>query len=143
MLHETCSGKNNHLKSTMKKFIINISVISMVLILTGWLIFTQFIPQYYLPVFPFLLLFFVATAVAIHAYQLQLAKNNMAKFTRSNMIITFLKLFLYSAAAIVYIAVDTKNAKVFVICFVVLYIVFTVFEVFSLLKIQANTIKKG
>lgn len=126
----------------MKNFIKNITVISIVLILTGWLIFSQFIPQYYLPVFPFLLVFFVVIAVAIHAYQLQLAKNNMAKFTRSNMIITFLKLFLYSAVAIVYIAVDTKNAQVFVICFVLLYIVFTIFEVFSLLKIPANTIKK-
>jgi len=127
----------------MKKFIINIAVISIVLFLTGWLIFSQFIPQYYLPVFPFLLVFFVATAIAIHAYQLQLAKKDTAKFTRSNMVITFLKLFLYSAAAIVYIAVDTKNAKPFVICFVLLYIVFTVFEVFSLLKIPANTAKKG
>jgi hypothetical protein len=126
----------------MKKFIKNITVISIVLILTGWLIFSQFIPQYYLPVFPFLLVFFVVIAVAIHAYQLQLAKNNMAKFTRSNMLITFLKLFLYSAVAIIYIAVDTKNAKVFVICFLLLYVVFTIFEVFSLLKISANTIKK-
>jgi hypothetical protein len=126
----------------MKNFIKNITVVSIVLILTGWLIFSQFIPQYYLPVFPFLLVFFVVIAVAIHAYQLQLAKNNMAKFTRSNMIITFLKLFLYSAVAIVYIAVDTKNAKVFVICFVLLYVVFTIFEVFFLLKIPANTIKK-
>jgi hypothetical protein len=126
----------------MKNFIKNITVISIVLILTGWLIFSQFIPQYYLPVFPFLLVFFVVIAVAIHAYQLQLAKNNMAKFTRSNMIITFLKLFLYSAVAIVYIAVDTKNAKVFVICFLLLYVIFTIFEVFSLLKISANTIKK-
>jgi len=126
----------------MKNFIKNITLISIVLTLTGWLIFSQFIPQYYLPVFPFLLVFFVVIAVAIHAYQLQLAKNNMAKFTRSNMIITFLKLFLYSAVAIVYIAVDTKNAKVFVICFVLLYVVFTIFEVFSLLKIPANTIKK-
>ena len=127
----------------MKKFILNITVITIVLTLTGWLIFSQLIPQYYLPVFPFLLVFFVATAIAIHAYQLQLAKKDTAKFARSNMVITFLKLFLYSAVAIVYIAVDTKNAKPFVVCFVLLYVVFTVFEVFSLLKISTNTIKKG
>ena len=127
----------------MKKFIINIAVISIVLSLTGWLIFSQFIPQYYLPVFPFLLVFFVLTAIAIHAYQLQLAKKDMAKFTRSNMIITFLKLFLYSAVASVYIAIDQQNAKVFVVCFILLYVVFTVFEVLSVLKIPVNTGKKG
>jgi hypothetical protein len=127
----------------MKQFITGISIISITLILLGWFIFSQFIPQYYLPVFPFLLIFFVVTTIAIHAYQLQLAKKDTAKFTRSNMVITFLKLFLYSAAAIVYIAVDTKNAKPFVVCFILLYIVYTLFEVFSLLKIPANTAKKG
>lgn len=122
----------------MKRFITNLILISVVLVLTGWLIFSQFIPQYYLPVFPFILIFFVVSSAAIYAYQLQLAKKDMAKFTRSNMIITFLKLFLYSAAAIVYIAVDTKNAKIFVIFFVLLYVIFTVFEVLSLLKIPVN-----
>lgn len=127
----------------MKKFVTNVVLITVVLALIGWLIFSQFIPQYYLPVFPFILLFFAVTSVAIHAYQLQLAKKDMAKFTRSNMIVTFLKLFLYSAVAIIYFAVDPQNAKVFVINFVLLYIVYTVFEVLSLLKIPVNTGKKS
>lgn len=125
----------------MKRFLINIAGISGVFAVTGWLIFSQFIPQYYLPVFPFLLLFFVATSVSIHAYQLKLAKGDIAKFTRSNMLITFLRLVLYSAVVVVYIAVDTENAKVFVVCFVVLYLIFTIFEVFSLVRIT-NSKKK-
>ena len=124
----------------MKRFLINIAGISVVLAVTGWLIFSQFIPQYYLPVFPFLVLFFVATSVSIHAYQLKLAKGEFAKFTRSNMLITFLRLVLYSVVVVVYIAVDTENAKVFVVCFMVLYLVFTIFEVFSLVRI--TNIKK-
>jgi hypothetical protein len=84
------------------------------------------------------LVFFIVTSTAIHAYQLQLAKKDMAKFARSNMVITFLKLCLYSAVAIIYIAADSQNAKVFVVYFVLLYIVFAVFEVISLLKIQGS-----
>lgn len=122
----------------MKKFIINITIITAALILVGWLIFTQFIPQYYLPVFPFLLLFFAVMSVLIHAYQLQVAKKDMAKFTRSNMLTTFFKLFLYSAVAIIYIAADKVNAKVFVICFVLLYLIFTIFEVTSLASITSK-----
>jgi hypothetical protein len=127
----------------MKIFVINIVLITVILAIIGWLVFSQFIPQYYLPVFPFILLFFAVISVAIHAYQLQLAKKDMAKFTRSNMVVSFLKLFLYLAVAIIYIAVDTQNAKVFVVYFVLLYIVFTVFEVLSLLKIPVNTGRKG
>jgi hypothetical protein len=87
-------------------------------------------------------MFFAVSSVAVHAYQLQLSKKDTARFTRSNMIITFLKLFLYSAVAIVYIAVDTQNAKIFVICFILLYIIFSVFEVLSLMKIPVNNITK-
>jgi Mn2+/Fe2+ NRAMP family transporter len=127
----------------MKRFIINIAGISVALALIGWLVFSQFIPEYYLPVFPFLLLFFAGSSVLIHAYQLQLVKKDMAKFTRSNMLITFFKLVLYSAVTIIYITVDTKNAKVFVICFMMLYLIFTIFEVYSLIKITTNNKKKG
>jgi hypothetical protein len=125
----------------MKRFIINIAGISVVLTLIGWLIFSRFIPRYYLPVLPFLLLFFAATSVLIHAYQLKLAKKDFAKFTRSNMLITFFKLVLYSAVAVIYMVADKENARVFVICFMVLYLIFTVFEVFSLIKIP-NSKKK-
>ena len=127
----------------MKKFVVNIILISVVLLIIGWVIFSMVIPQYYLPVLPFILMFFVVSSVAIHAYQLQLSKKDTAKFTRSNMIITFLKLFLYSAVAIIYIAVDTQNAKIFVSCFILLYVIFSVFEVLSLMKIPVNNIKKG
>lgn len=126
----------------MKRFVVNIFLISVILVIIGWVIFSMFIPQYYLPVFPFVLMFFAVSSVAVHAYQLQLSKKDTARFTRSNMIITFLKLFLYSAVAIVYIAVDTQNAKIFVICFILLYIIFSVFEVLSLMKIPVNNITK-
>jgi len=126
----------------MKQFIINIILITVSLAFIGWLVFSQFIPQYYLPVFPFLLLFFAVVAVLIHAYQLQLSKKDIGKFTRSTMLITFFKLFLYSAAAVVYIAVDTENAKVFVIGLMILYVVFTTFEVTSLLKMTTKIKKK-
>jgi hypothetical protein len=126
----------------MKRFIINIAGISVVLTLIGWLIFSQFIPEYYLPVFPFLILFFVVTSVLIHAYQLYLAKKDFAKFTRSNMLITFFKLVVYSSFAVIYMASDRDNAKVFVICFLVLYLVYTVFEVFSLIR-MTNSKKKA
>ncbi|HSO85807.1 MAG TPA: hypothetical protein VLQ91_04600 [Draconibacterium sp.] len=127
----------------MKQYITGIAVISIVLVLIGWVVFSQLIPEYYLPVLPLLMLFFIATSVLIHAYQLQLAKKDIAKFTRSNMLITFFRLIIYSAVAIIYIAFDTKNAKIFVIYFVLLYLVFTIFEVFSLVNTAKGNKKKA
>jgi hypothetical protein len=118
----------------MKRFIIKIAAISAVLALIGWLLFSQFIPQYYLPVFPFLLLFFVVVSISVHAFQLNQAKKDLAKFTRNNMLITFFKLIFYLTVVITYFAIDAKNAKVFAICFMLLYLIFTVIEVTSLIK---------
>ena len=63
---------------------------------------------------------------------MRMAKSDMGKFTRGNMILTFVKLLLYSAFAIIYFAIDTENAKVFVAVFLSIYLVFAVFEVISL-----------
>jgi len=125
----------------MKRFIISIALISILLALIGWLVFSQFIPQFYLPVFPFLLLFFAGSSLLIHNFQLQLAKKSMANFTNSIMLVTFLKLFLYSAVAVIYIVVDTENAKIFVIGLMLLYLIFTTFEVSALLKITTKNKK--
>ena len=119
----------------MKQFIYKILLITLGLAVIGWVVFSMFLPQYYLPVFPFLLLFFAGTTILIHAFQLQLAKKNMAKFASSNMLISFSKLFLYSLVAVIYFILDAENAKVFVVCLMLLYLIFTSFEVISVLKI--------
>lgn len=116
----------------MKQYILKIFSLAIFLLITGWVVFTYALPQYYLPVFPFVLLFFVLFSVAIHAWQTHLSKSSMGKFTRSNMILTFLKLVFYSAFVIVYMAIDKENAKIFTIVFMILYLVFTTFEVILL-----------
>jgi hypothetical protein len=125
----------------MKKYIQNLLIVVLIIAFISWLVFTRFIPQFYLPVFPFIVLFYAVISASIYAYQLQLASKDVGKFTRSIMLVTFLKLFLYSAVAILFIAVDRENAKIFVACYLFLYVVFTIFEVFSLLKITANSKK--
>jgi hypothetical protein len=127
----------------MKQFISGIAIISFLLTVIGWLIFSKIIPGYYLPVLPFLLIFFIIISISVHAFQLQQSKSNMAKFARNNMLVTFIKLILYSSVAIIYFAFDSKNAKVFFICFMLLYLIFTVFEVTSLVRVTSASKKKG
>jgi hypothetical protein len=120
----------------MKKFIAKILGISAILVLVGWLVFSLFLPEYYLTVLPFTLLFFVTVTILVHAWQLKMAKKDVAKFTRSNMLLTFFKLVIYSVFAIIFIAVDRENALVFVICLMIIYIVFSILEVSELSRIS-------
>lgn len=122
----------------LKKFIVKTIVISAVIALIGWLAFSLFIPQYYLPIFPYTLGFFYIVAIAVHAYQLKLAKKNMAKFTRSTMLITFFKLVIYSIFAVAYIANDSENALAFVIGLMLLYFIFSFIEVTEINKFTKN-----
>ena len=113
----------------MKSFILKLFGASVIIALIGWLVFSLFLTQYYLPIFPFLLIFFFITTSLIHAYQLKLSKKDIGNFARSNMLITFFKLILYSVIAVIYIAMDSENAIPFVICLMILYLVFNFIEV--------------
>lgn len=122
----------------MKTFIIKLTLITLGIALVGGLVFSLLLPQFYLPVLPFLLLFFYVATLLIHAYQLSLAKKDIGKFARSNMLITFFKLILFSVVAIIYIALDSANAIPFVVCLMLLYLVFTFFEVSEITKISKS-----
>jgi hypothetical protein len=122
----------------MKQFIVKLTLITLCLALISGLVFSLFLQKYYLPVLPFLLLFFYVATILIHAYQLSLAKKDIGKFARSNMLITFFKLILFSAIAVIYIAFDSENAIQFVICLLLLYVIFTFVEVSESIRINRS-----
>lgn len=119
----------------MKSFITKVLIAGATLALIGWLVFTLFLPEYFLPVLPYTLLLFVMVTIVVHAWQLNLAKKDLAKFARFGMLITFLKLVIYTIFAVVYIANNTENVITFVIVLMVLYIVFTFLEVRELMSV--------
>ncbi len=121
-----------------KHFIGKILIAIILMCLVAWVAFTFFFPGKYLPVLPLMLAFFSFVTIITHTWQTKRAKKNMARFTQSSMIVLLLRLFCYSLFAIIYLAHDSENASVFVICLVVIYITFTSLDVTSL----STTIKK-
>lgn len=120
------------MKQYIGKFILRLTILTIIITITGWIFFTFIFKDHYLPVFPFtLLLFFIVTGL-IHIYQVRLANKNIARFTRSNMLATTLKLFIYSVFAIAYLAVNPARAITFVIVLFILYLIFNTFEVIEL-----------
>ena len=120
----------------LKNFAVKLTKITLTILILGLMLFSLVIPGHYLPVFPLLLLFFFAITLIIYRYQLNLAKKDMGKFTRSVMVVTFLKLVLYSVVAVVYIALKPENALPFVIGLMALYLIYTIFEVAEISKIS-------
>jgi hypothetical protein len=116
----------------LKQFFIRILITVALLATAGWIIFSFVTPGKYLPVLPWMLAFFALFTIGMHAFQLRLAKKNMSGFVRYSMLVTLIRLFVYSLFAIVYLYLNTSNAAVFVVCLVVVYLVFTILEVAEL-----------
>jgi len=81
-----------------------------------------------------LVLFFALTAV-VHYILLRTSTMNPRKFVGYFMLATFLKLFVYLIVMVVYaFTINREEVMPFVLGFFALYIIYTVFEVVSLLS---------
>lgn len=126
----------------MRSFTLKLSGITLAIAIIGGLVFTLVFPDYYLQVLPFLLLFFYGTTWGIHSFLLKMSKKDPGKFTRSSMVISTFKLLLYSTLAVIYIIIERENAIPFVICLMLFYVVYTVFDVVEITKIMRSSGKR-
>ncbi len=117
-----------------KKFTIKLLIVGAITLLIGGVAFMFFFKEYYMPIYLWSLVFFFFVTLLVHAYQLKKAKAGVAKFTRTSMVVTFLKLLIYSAFIIIRLAISTEQAIVFVVVIMAIYIIFTVTEVSDLTK---------
>ena len=121
-----------------KKFIIKTTAAALILFVFGWIVFTFFVPDKYIAVLPWMLFIFLTITLITFLFQLLVAKKDMARFSRINVLVSFFRLVLYSAFAFIYLAKRPENAAVFVVCLVVFYLVFTYLEVAELTRISKN-----
>lgn len=112
----------------MKEFLLKITGTTLILVIIGGILFHYFFDRYYLQVFPYLLLFFYLFTILTHAVQIAPARNSFSKFARMHMVITLLRLFVFSAIIILYLIFFTEKVASFVVVVAILYIVYTFLE---------------
>jgi len=126
--------------SEIKKFNIKIALITALSYVIIAVVFFGIIPQkfhYSLLIIPILL----ATVTALLHRKLILAGNKRPqKFITIFMAITGIKLLSYLFILLIYILLLTQYAIPFLLIFFVLYIIYTVVEIFSILK-YLNTLQ--
>jgi len=117
----------------MLKYITRLLIFAAVLSLVVYGLFTTVLEQFYLPIFPYLIAFFVSISVLVHFILLKASNYRIAKFSTFFMGSVTLKLFMYIIFLVVYVLLDKENAVSFLITFFVFYLAFTIFETISLL----------
>jgi hypothetical protein len=88
------------------------------------------------PGLPFILIFFISVSLITHFIALKLMAKKISQFTNFFMISIFVKLIFYSLIIIIYSQINKNDLIPFVINFFIYYVLFTIFELISILKLQ-------
>ena len=130
----------------LRKFIIYSVILTGIIALTGLLAFTTFLSKYYLPIFPWLLLFFMFINIIVHSLLVNSSEKKKIKFETAFLLSFFIKFFGYIIFLMIYISKHKESALIFVAGLFLLYIIYTLFEIksiISFLKRSAGNYKKS
>ncbi len=120
---------NDHLK----KFIIRGIIISLVLFIAGFFLFITILKEYFSFSFPVLLLVIFLINVLFHRYLIRSAERSNRKFPIKFMGATGIKMGLYLNLIILFVVFDRENTVPFLLVFMIIYVIFTIFELVSVL----------
>jgi hypothetical protein len=120
---------NNHLKKFIKRGII----IFLILFITGFFLFITILKEYFSFSFPVLLLVIFLITILFHRYLIRSVGESNRKFPAKFLGATGIKMGLYMILIIIYVILDRENAVPFLLVFMIVYLIFTIFEVVSIL----------
>ena len=119
----------------MKRFLIKSTILTVIIFAIGTALYLTVLANYFLPILPVAVVFFYLLTNLVHAYLLKIAVKSSSKFTSQYMAASFLKMFIYLAFAIILVLIDRKNARFFIANYVLLYLIYTIFEVYEYSKV--------
>ncbi|HAN18900.1 MAG: hypothetical protein A2X13_12110 [Bacteroidetes bacterium GWC2_33_15] len=111
------------------KFIIKSIVYTILIFIVSFILFQTVLKSYYLPAFWFLLLFIAGLTIAFHTFLIRISEKELSKFSSNFILISGVKMMIYLVFIIGYSFLNPKHAVIFLISFLVLYVLYTVFEV--------------
>jgi hypothetical protein len=122
------------MRKKYSQFILRLTLLSVSLGLVA-LLLSRILPERMIsPALPYLFLLFYLTGALVHYILLRITSMNPRKFVSYFMLATFFKLMNYLIVILVYTIYVKEGILPFILTFFVLYIIYTVFEVATILK---------
>ncbi len=101
------------------------------------IVFAFILPDNFVsPAMPFLFLFFIAVSLLTHYFVIKTMAKRMSLFVNFYMISIFAKLLFYVGIIVVYGLTNKQDLIPFVITFFIFYLLYTLFELVAVLKLQ-------
>lgn len=123
-----------------KKFIFQEFLLTISIGLISLILFQTVLKNYYLPVFWILLAIISLLTGILHYSNLQASAKKPSKFASGFLMLTGIKMMIYLILITSYVLLNPEKASMFLISFFILYILYTTFEVLSILKHLRNKI---
>jgi hypothetical protein len=131
------------METAFRNYIYKSIVLTTVILITAYGIFTNTgLKIYYLQIFPFMLLLLFLINMLVHFILVRASMKKPEKFSVHFMAAFGIKLFLYIIFIGIYLLLRKQNAVPFLITFFILYLFYTILEVFEMLSFLKKTSKK-
>jgi hypothetical protein len=121
-----------------RKFTLYLFLLTVLVTITGWILFHNVLPDQYFRGFLFLPLLFFGINIALHFYLIKSSQKQVIKFTPRFIGATGIKMLIYFILIAIYLLIDRDHAVSFLICFLICYLIYTAFEIVSILKYLKN-----
>ncbi len=122
------------MSSPSGKFVLKICVLTIIIAAFSAALFLSFLRDYYFKIFPFIVILIAVVTTIGHLWVIRASNQNTLKFTTAFMGSTTLKLIIYLFFMLICLWIDHSQTISFVLTFILLYIIFTVFEVIEILR---------
>ena len=99
-------------------------------------------PNFISSSWPFILGFFFAITLLVHRFLLRKSDGQQGKFINAFMLSTTIKLLLYLTIILIYVLLNREDAIGFIFTFFSYYLIFTFFEINSILKFLRKSQKQ-
>jgi hypothetical protein len=123
------------MKNNFFKFIKGLTLYTLLILGLGIILFLTVLKNYFLPVLPFVLLFYYLSTLVLHKFMLQISQKEISRFSFKFMMLSLIKMFIYIIFGVLYIVIDEENAVIFLIVYLILYVAYAVYEVRSVMNL--------
>ena len=121
-----------------RQFLLKITILSIILFATASALFSTVLKTWQFAAYPYQILLIALVTSIGHLWIVKAAGQNTRKFTTAFMASVTLKLMVYLSFMLLYLLFDRSQVIPFVLTFIIIYILYTIFEVVQVL----NYIKK-
>ena len=114
------------------KFFNSLILFSALVLLSGYILFSTLLKDYFLPVFYFFVFYFMLLTLSGRLFLINSNPDKPGDFNIRYFLVRWMKVIIHLIFIVVYLLTDRENIPAFIITFMTCYLIFSVFDIYTL-----------